>query len=134
VLCWRSGYLVIIIFPFGLKKTASVKIQSELMGHWIHVLRNYFFSSINDIICKNKKAASTGVSSWAWKWEKYEERIPTCLITTQIKRMGNNSCLGEIQMRNMITALCRGKTAFWQNEGCFFPGDPSTRAWLARTP
>lgn len=77
---------------------------------------------------------SASISSWAWKWEKYEEKIPTCLIASQIKALGNNSCLGEIQMRNMITALCGGKAALGQNVGCFFPSDPSARAWLARVP
>lgn len=83
------------------------------------------FSSRNDIICKNKYAASPRASNGAWKSEKYKETIPTCLIASQIKCMGNNSCLGEIQMRNMITVLCRGKTALWQREGWFFPSDPS---------
>lgn len=104
------------------------------MGHWIHVLWNCFFSTKNDIICKNKYAASASFSSRAWKWEKYEEKIPTCLIASQIKALGNNSWLGEIQMRNMITALCRGKAALGQNVGCFFLSDPSARAWLARAP
>lgn len=71
---------------------------------------------------------SADVSSGAWKWDKYEVKIPTCLIDSQIKAMGNNSCLGEIQMRNMITPLCGEKAALGQNEGCFFPSDPSARA------
>lgn len=37
-------------------------------------------------------------------------------------------------MRNMVTALCRGKAALGQNEGWFFPSDPSARASLARGP
>lgn len=39
---------------FWPQRNASVKIQSELTGHWIPVLRDDFFSTKNDIICKNK--------------------------------------------------------------------------------
>lgn len=39
---------------FWPQRNASMKIQSELMGHWVPVLRDDFFSTKNDIICKNK--------------------------------------------------------------------------------